>query len=149
MNKKSTLDVTAQLFVSHDLRCTRQRRALYTALAATKSHPTADQLYRDVLPRTEGMSLATVYNTLEAFCRAGLVQKLPSPEGSARFDACVANHLHLRDLDTGELSDVPEKFSHEFFKALPKELLTELQSKTGFEICQIQVEMRGRKKQAP
>jgi len=129
MDHRATTDSIAQLFVNRDLRCTRQRLALYKALAATKSHPTAEQLFRDLLPRSANMSLATVYNSLEALCRAGLVQKLSGSDGSARFDACVENHLHLFNLETGDMRDAPDPVSQEFFKALPRRLLEQIEEK--------------------
>ncbi|NJL31929.1 MAG: transcriptional repressor [Phycisphaerales bacterium] len=70
-------DRLTDMFADSGLRCTRQRRALFDALMATKSHPTADMLYRQVISDCPGMSLATVYNTLEAFVKAGLVLKIP------------------------------------------------------------------------
>ena len=42
------------------------------------------------------LSLATIYNTLEAFCQAGLAQRLPTPNGCCRYDATLENHLHVR-----------------------------------------------------
>ncbi len=37
---------TCELFAGHNIRCTTQRQALYEALAATDSHPTAEEFYR-------------------------------------------------------------------------------------------------------
>ena len=90
-----------QLFADHGLRCTKQRLALYQALSATKEHPTADQLHQQVGDQVEGMSLATVYNTLDAFCEANLARKIPALTSgtgggnTVRYDATTANHLHI------------------------------------------------------
>src|SRR5699024_212410 len=98
-----------KMFEEHGLRCTQQRAAVYAALAGSMDHPTADELHRQVSGELAGVSLATVYNTLEAFCRAGLVQKLPGAgdNGSARYDAVRENHLHLRCRKSGAVADVP------------------------------------------
>ncbi|MEC9373006.1 MAG: transcriptional repressor, partial [Planctomycetota bacterium] len=69
------------LFARHGLRCTRQRLDVYTALAAAKDHPTAEDLYFRVRAEQPGLSLSTVYNTLETFCRHGLCRRLPTAEG--------------------------------------------------------------------
>jgi Fur family transcriptional regulator, peroxide stress response regulator len=134
----------------HGLRCTRQRVALYEALHASKSHPTADELYRTVGPQVDGLSLATVYNTLDAFCRVGLVQKLaPSdldPEGvrgSARYDATTHNHLHVRCKRTGAVRDVPDDLGQKLLDNLPADVLAEFESKLGFKIDQVQIELLG------
>jgi len=78
------------LFAEHGLRCTQQRVALYQALAMTEAHPTADELHRWVSERLPGVSVATVYNCLEAFCKAGIVQKLPPAPATDRTVAQAA-----------------------------------------------------------
>ncbi len=133
----------ADLFSARGLRCTRQRRALYDALLATKVHPTADMLYRQVLSHCPGMSLATVYNTLEAFAKAGLVLKIPGPDGSARYDGTVADHPHLRVTQTGEVIDLPEDLSQALREAMTPELLERVQFRMGFKISQVHIELQG------
>jgi Fe2+ or Zn2+ uptake regulation protein len=138
-----------ELFNSKGLRCTRQRKAVFEALRSTPAHPTADELYRMVGDRIDGMSLATVYNTLEALCAAGLAQKLPGHgphgNGSARFDATVDNHLHLRDARTGNVADVPHHLSRALLDHLPRPLLNEIEARLGFKIRQVQIELVGDK----
>ncbi len=112
-------------------------------------HPTADQLYKDVSSRVSGLSLATVYNTLEAFCQAGLAQKLPgltsagSGSASARYDATIDNHLHIRCTRTGEVIDVPGDLSSQLLESLPQTVIDELERRIGFKIDQVQIEFIG------
>ena len=136
---------TDRLFAATGLRCTKQRKALYEALAASRSHPTADELFRQVNPRVDGLSLATVYNTLEAFCQAGLVQKLPGAgtNGSARYDAVRGDHLHVRCQSSGAVADVPRDLSQQVLQRIPPDLLQELESRLGFRIDQVQIELVG------
>jgi Fe2+ or Zn2+ uptake regulation protein len=144
-------DHFAQLFSSHGLRCTKQRRALYTALTATRCHPTADELHRSVLEQLPGVSLATVYNTLEAFCDAGLIQKMPDAgtNGSARYDAHAEHHTHLRDRLTGQIADAPDDLSDLILKHVPAEVLETIRQRTGFSVEQVQVELVGRFESEP
>jgi Fe2+ or Zn2+ uptake regulation protein len=132
------------LFSRYGLRCTRQRRALYEALTATDSHPTADDLFHQVSRLQNDISLATVYNTLEAFCRCGLAQKLPGKGGSARYDATTHNHLHLRDTQTGQVADAPHNISQRLLAHLPKEVIEQIQRDLGFRVDQVQIELIGR-----
>ena len=133
------------MFSRHGLRCTRQRIAIYEALYAARNHPTADDLYRVVSERIEGVSLATVYNTLEAFCQAGLVQKLPGAgaNGSARFDANPDNHVHLRCHGSGTVADLPEDVGQRLLARIPNDALEELRELYGFQVHQIQIELAG------
>jgi Fur family peroxide stress response transcriptional regulator len=134
-----------RLFADHGLRCTQQRVCLYQALASSEQHPTADELFKTVCQQMPGISLATVYNTLEAFCEVGLAQKLPgvAANGSARFDAMCHNHLHLRDQRTGEVTDVPDELGREVLDRIPDHLLHELEDRLGFKISQLQIELVG------
>lgn len=136
----------ADLFASHGLRCTRQRRAIYTALTATRCHPTADELYRSVQSQLPGVSLATVYNTLEAFCDAGLIAKMPDAgtNGSARYDAHAEHHTHLRDRQTGRIADAPDDLSALLLRHVPREVLDQIRERTGFNVEQVQLELVGR-----
>jgi Fur family peroxide stress response transcriptional regulator len=137
-----------QLFAEHGLRCTRQRRDLYLALSATNAHPTADILFHSLAQTSSDISLATVYNTLEALCHAGLVQKIAGPGGSSRYDATVDDHVHLRDHTTGQVVDVPDDISKNVLQHIPAELLKELEAKLGFDVHQVRIELIG-KYQAP
>lgn len=120
--------------MSHDLRCTTQRMAIYESLRECKRHPTAEELFQIVRPTTCRLSLATVYNTLEALCHAGLARKLPTPLGTCRYDADVSEHVHVRMRDTSEIMDVPHELSRALLEALPRELLNEVESRLGVRI---------------
>ncbi len=130
-------------FADRGLRCTRQRRAIYKALSATDCHPTADQLFRQVCRWVPKVSLATVYNTLEAFCRAGLAVKLPGNGASARYDAALHNHAHTRCDKTGAVRDVPEQLSTQLMDQLPQDVLEKIETHLGFNIRQVQIELVG------
>jgi Fur family peroxide stress response transcriptional regulator len=146
----ATADPVQQLFAQHNLRCTRQRRALYEALSATHRHPAADELFQQVARNEQGISLATVYNTLEAFCRAGLALKLPGGGGAdgacgggARYDATTHNHLHLRDERTGRVADVPDELGEKLLASIPSETIAKLEQQLGFKVSQLQIELVG------
>lgn len=136
-------DDIVELFKSHGLRCTSQRRAIYEALGACTTHPTADQLFYEVGGKSSGMSLATVYNTLEAFCEAGMAHKRPGQSGSARYDACVHNHLHTRCVRTGAVHDVPDDLGQEFLKRLPRYALEQIEAALGFKVHHVQIDLVG------
>lgn len=136
-------DYIQDLFAGQGLRCTSQRRVLYKALAASTSHPTADQLFYEASGSIQGMSLATVYNTLEAFCRAGLAQKLSGNGGSVRYDALVHNHLHIHCEKSGAIHDVPDELGQKILNAIPQNLLSAIESEMGFKINQVKIELIG------
>ena len=115
--------------------------AVYEALHATKSHPTAEELYRAVKPRISSLSLATVYNTLEALCKAGLARKLPTHNGSCRYDGDTKEHLHISFRDTAEIKDVPMPHSRRLIAALPRSVIEEIENEMGIRIDGMSVQL--------
>lgn len=132
-----------RLFADHGLRCTRQRVAIYDRLKATKSHPTAEELFEQVRGECDGLSLATVYNTLEALCEAGLCRKLTFNCGCARYDAELEPHLHLLNDDTGEIHDVPRDLSERLLARLPEDLLRDVEERLGVRIDRVSLHLHG------
>ncbi len=120
-------------FQEAGLRHTRQREAVFAALAATKTHPTAEELHELVRQDEPGLSLATIYNSLEVLSEAGLCRRLPCNGGSCRFDADLTDHVHVVLLD-GRVLDVSEPLASELLKALPAGLVAELEAQTGISI---------------
>ena len=89
------------------LRPTRQRLALGQLLFGSGDrHVSAEALHAEVEAAGESVSLATVYNTLHQFKRAGLVRELAIDGSRAYFDTNVSNHNHFFIEDAGELMDI-------------------------------------------
>jgi Fe2+ or Zn2+ uptake regulation protein len=142
---RAVLMTTRDLFNRHSLRCTRQRIALYDTLRKCRNHPTAEELYRMARSDTSGLSRATVYNTLEALCKAGLAKQLPTTNGCCRYDADISEHLHLRDRQTDEIHDVPVDLGRQLIEQLPRETLAAIESHMGIKIDGISIQLHGRK----
>ena len=134
---------TKDIFARHQLRFTKQRREVYDALNSSRSHPTAEELFRIVQPRLDRVSLATVYNTLEVLCRVGLVRKMPTTNGCCRFDADMSTHLHLRYRDTAEIIDVPDEIqgSDDILPHLPARMLREIEERFGVRIDGVSIQL--------
>jgi len=91
------------------LRPTRQRVALASLLVGdgVDRHVSAESLFASSLQTDERVSLATVYNTLRAFCEAGLMQEVVVDGAKSYFDTRMDSHPHFFWEDTGELFDAP------------------------------------------
>ncbi|WP_076450460.1 iron response transcriptional regulator IrrA [Roseivivax lentus] len=91
------------------LRPTRQRVALAALLIGDGQHRhvTAESLFADVEKQGQKVSLATVYNTLRAFCDAGLVQEVMVDGTKSYFDTNVHDHPHFFWEDEAKLTDAP------------------------------------------
>lgn len=92
-----------------DLRPTRQRLLLAGLLVGDgeNRHVTAESLHVATMGAGEPVSLATVYNTLRAFCAAGLMQEVVVDGSRSYFDTRMDEHPHFYWEDTAELTDAP------------------------------------------
>ena len=91
------------------LRPTRQRVALAARLAGDGEdrHVTAESLDAAASQGGEKVSLATVYNTLRAFCQAGLMREITVDGSKSYFDTNTSNHPHFYWEDSASLTDAP------------------------------------------
>lgn len=98
----------AQLLRKSGLRPTRQRLALGALLFEGEDrHVTAESLHAEATAVGQHVSLATVYNTLHQFKRAGLLRELAINGAKAYFDTNTSNHNHFFVEEEGELRDIP------------------------------------------
>jgi Fur family iron response transcriptional regulator len=70
-------------------------------------HVTADELHAEAEAAGVGVSLATVYNTLNQFTAAGLLREVAVEAGRAYFDTNTCEHHHFYFEDGGRLVDIP------------------------------------------
>jgi len=90
------------------LRPTRQRMALAKLLfEGGDRHLTAEMLHADAQTANVRVSLATVYNTLHQFHRAGLLREIVVDSQRTYFDTNMSDHHHFYFDRTGELADIP------------------------------------------
>ncbi len=91
------------------LRPTRQRVTLAELLVGDGNHRhvTAESLFDAVKAEGASVSLATVYNTLRAFCEAGLLQEVTVDGSKSYFDTNTHDHPHFFWEDEARLTDAP------------------------------------------
>jgi Fur family transcriptional regulator, iron response regulator len=91
------------------LRPTRQRVTLAGLLVGDGQHRhvTAESLFDAAKGQGDAVSLATVYNTLRAFCDAGLLQEVTVDGSKSYFDTNTHDHPHFFWEDDGRLTDAP------------------------------------------
>ena len=91
------------------LRPTRQRLALASHLVGDglDRHVTAEGLFEAASGADERVSLATVYNTLRAFCDAGLMREITVDGSKSYFDTNMTDHPHFYWEDSATLTDAP------------------------------------------
>ncbi|MBE3582456.1 transcriptional repressor [Moorellaceae bacterium AZ2] len=94
----------------HERRLTPQRKAVLQAfLELSQEHPTADEIYRAAKNHCATLGLATVYRTLDLFVQLGIIQKVPSVDGIARYEVNSLSHSHFLCLKCGRTYELEEE----------------------------------------
>ena len=118
-NRSARLDVLVESLRTAGYRMTSQRRAILETLVYSESHPSAEDIYQDVLRAHPEMSRATVYKTLEVLRRIGQVLELESREGGPgnRYDGFKPHaHPHLVCTECGTIIDVGARWRASFIR---------------------------------
>lgn len=87
------------------VRFTPQRQAILEFLLDTTSHPTAEEIFQHVKAKFPGVSLGTIYNTLNMLKEHGHILELSYGDMSSRFDGNPQNHYHIVCLECGVVKD--------------------------------------------
>ena len=91
------------------LKMTRQRWETYRLLMEKRDHPTANDVFLRIKERLPNISLATVYNCLEALVQHGIVRQVNFDREPSRYCPNLAEHGHFHDKGTGHIHDVTFK----------------------------------------
>ena len=117
--------ITAQL-LKHGVRPTAQRVRIAMLVLDRPCHFSADQLLVSLRRSGTGVSKATVYNTLNLFCRQGLVHEIAVDPARVMYDSTTHPHHHFYNSATGELADIsPADLRISRLPALPRATETE------------------------
>jgi len=103
MNSPSVLAAT---YRAHGRKLTPQRQLIFSLLHDNISHPTAESLFATASAKMPGISLRTVYQTLNELAEMGELQAIDLGEGATRFDPNVDDHHHAICNVCGAISDV-------------------------------------------
>ena len=87
-------------------RVTPQRLAIARVVREQQGHVTAEDVFGQVSERMPGVSLPTVYATLELLEQLGLVRRVPAASGAILFDPRTDEHDHLICRRCGAVADL-------------------------------------------
>jgi Fur family peroxide stress response transcriptional regulator len=91
---ESTGGLDAQL-ARGGLRFTPQREQVYAVLLQKQDHPTAEQVFIRAKRGMPEISMATVYNCLDALVKCRLARQVTLERGAARFCPNMREHCHF------------------------------------------------------
>lgn len=125
----------SQHLVDSGLRSTPQRELIYGVLLDHRDHPTAEEVFSRAKNKLPSISLATVYNCLEALVGCGLIKQVHFERGACRYCPNLTEHAHLHDEESGKIIDIQ----------LSAALLAELKAclPPGYAVSAIDLSFRG------
>ena len=98
-------DVTNRLAAS-GIRLTRQREEVLAVLMQKRDHPTAVEVFIRSKKHMPTISLATVYNCLDALVASGLVKQVNLDRAPTRYCANLLDHSHFFCEECGAVHDI-------------------------------------------
>ncbi|SRR6266508_942025 len=119
-------------FASSGLRFTPQRQQVYDVLLQKRDHPTAEEVFFRAKEQMPDISMATVYNCLDALVKCGLVKQVNVDRGATRFCPNMHEHCHFHCEDCGGVYDI------DLAKARP-----EIPMPRGFRATHFELSIRG------
>ncbi len=87
------------------LKITPQRMTVLEVLLNSKDHPTAEVIHKKVSESIPGISVTTIYNTLDTFVEKGLVRRVKTDADVMRYEPVSEHHHHLYSLVSDRMED--------------------------------------------
>lgn len=117
------------------LRMTKQRREVLAVILRDRDHPTANDVFLRSKDRMPTISLATVYNCLEALVSHNIVRQVNLDRESSRYCPNLSDHCHFQDEESGKIHDVV------FKEGVKLEDILELPN--GTEVRHLEISLKG------
>ena len=93
-HKRLDEQLSRQLSTS-GFRFTPQRQHVYDVLIEERDHPTAEEVFIRAKRSMPEISMATVYNCLDALVRCGMARQVNVDRGATRFCPNMREHCHF------------------------------------------------------
>ena len=93
--EKNLDDGLTQRLNTGGFRFTPQRQHVYDVLLQKRDHPTAEEVFIRSKQAKPDISMATVYNCLDALVKCGLARQVTLDRGATRFCPNMHEHCHF------------------------------------------------------
>ena len=104
--KNQTDNRLNERLATRGFRFTPQREHVYSVLLGKRDHPTAEEVFIRTKREMPDISMATVYNCLDALVECGLVRQVSLERGAARFCPNMQEHCHFYCDSCEEVFDI-------------------------------------------
>lgn len=123
------------------IKSTIPRVVIYQHLLKFNRHPSAEEIHVSIQKKYPGVSLATVYKTLDLLVQNQLASKVVTDEDKVRYDARTESHIHLYCEKTKKIMD----YEDEGLELLIRNYI-EKKGIPNFDLTGIQLNLKGQSK---
>ena len=92
---KDSYEIVRGYLMDHNVNPSFNRVKIMEYLISKKNHPTADSIYKELKKELPTLSKTTIYNSINAFTRAGVVKTIMGDGKEAHYDAVMDPHGHF------------------------------------------------------
>ena len=135
-----TVNNVVNRFREARLKITPQRLAIFELLEGNRSHPSVEDIYREVLKTHPSISFTTVYKTLQTLRDMGEITEIAVNPERVHYDPEVRHHVHVFCTSCRNLEDLsvvsPTSDADDLVPGIPAGV-------SGFEVTQVQVHLLG------
>lgn len=103
IKNNQTFEQIKNYLVEHGIRPSNYRIRILQCLEDNKMHPTADQIYQNLLSEFPTLSKMSVYNTIEVLLDAGLIREITIENNEVRYDSHLEDHGHFKCNHCGKI----------------------------------------------
>ncbi len=86
-------------------RNTWQKNVIFSVLKEMRSHPTAQELYNELVARGYGIGKSTIYRVLAEAADEGTIENVYTIDNREHFDGDTSMHYHMRCKNCGRIYD--------------------------------------------
>ncbi|MHC4181903.1 MAG: Fur family transcriptional regulator [Planctomycetota bacterium] len=125
-----TVDNLVEKFKNKRLKITPQRLGIFRILEGNSTHPSAEDVFKEIRENYPTISFTTVYKTLEIMEKMGAVLKVTIDEQRKHYDPDTNVHHHIICSKCNKISDIKKEYVK---PRLPREVLDEF-TPSGYQI---------------
>jgi len=135
MSTEAASSTLSQRLNGTGLRSTPQREVVYEVVLGKRDHPTSEEVFDRVKAIMPTISLATVYNCLDALVQCGLIKQVNFVREPTRYCPNLHEHAHFHDESSKEIHDIE----------IPADLMARLRAilPPGFDAVSVDLSFRG------
>jgi len=94
------------LLKENNIKITTQRIEILRYLDEHRTHPTVDEIYKELKKSNPALSKTTVYNSVDILQQSGLIQTINITGSEHRYDFKRGMHHHFLCKKCGQISDI-------------------------------------------